>query len=185
MSRENNIAFVIFIIFAFCLFVTNAIDLFCKIIILIIIYLLLFTNLRQSGSDIRSNPDIENFDSYKNREQRIKDLNDSRGKTGHFYVDCHPCGRERILEDRKKTCTGDPSLSQSSQSSQLSRSYCRDTCKERQNESMSFFNNRYVDIDQTFCYNCLMDRTHNDRYFLKNYVYWPDIDDPVNGPPYR
>jgi hypothetical protein len=181
MNHENNLAlsfrqaFMIIIIFVLCLFITNVMDLFCIIIILIIIYFLLFAVTDQTKSDDRSNLDIENFDSYKNREQRIKDLNDSRGKTGNFYVDCHPCGRARILEDRKKVCTGD---------SNSSRSYCRDTCKERQNESMSFFNNRYIDTNQTFCYNCLLDSTHNDRYFLKNYVYWPDIDDPVNGPPY-
>ena len=174
MNHENNVALAIFIIFVLCLFVSNAIDLFCKIILLIIIYVLLFTEIDdQSESDNPSDLNVENFDSYKNREQRIKDLNDSRGKTGNFYVDCHLCGRARILEDRKKVCT-----------SCSNRSYCRDTCKEHQNESMSFFNDRYVDTDQTFCYNCLLDSTHNDRYFLKNYVYWPDVDDPVNGPPY-
>lgn len=174
MNYENNIALAIFIIFILCLFVSNAIDLFCKIILLVIIYVLLFTDI-VNLSDVQSDNllNVEGFDSYKNREQRIKDLNDSRGKTGNFYVACHPCGRERILEDRKKVCR-----------SCSNRSYCRDTCKEHQNESMSFFNKQYVDTDQIFCYNCLLDSVHNDRYFMKNYVYWPDVDDPVNGPPY-
>jgi hypothetical protein len=148
MAYGVSIDFILFLLTAFVLFV------------------LLFMNI--CDDDL-----LENFDSYKNREERIKDLNDSRGKTGNFYVKCHACGRKRILQDRKKICNRCSDTA-----------YCLDSCKEGQNEKMSFFNNKYIDKDQIFCYNCLMDNDHNNRYFLKNYVYWPSMKDPVNGPPY-
>ena len=154
--------------------IAESLDLRTQILFLAILYLMLIIDYCVDYCN-RSHHDgnIEGFDSFKNRAERIKDLNDSRGTTGNFYVECHGCGRDRILEDRKKTCN-----------SCTNENYCSVACKERENTSMSFFNKNYVDTDQIFCYNCLLDNDHNDRYFLKNYVYWPDTNDPVNGPPY-
>jgi len=161
---------ILFLFIAFTLYIFISDDNFTlKILLLIILCFILFVD-HSNNSHLKVS---EQFGSSISREDRIKKLNDSSGKTGNFYVKCHPCGRKRILEDRKKACR-----------KCYDRSYCSDPCTERKNETMSFFNNKYIDSNQISCYNCLMDDANNDRYFLKNYVYWPSIKDPVNGPPY-
>jgi hypothetical protein len=163
-----------------------------KITLLVFLYFILFVVYCNDDkkSRVLSDSETENFDSFKNREQRIKDLNDTRGKLGNFYVNCHPCGRKRILEERHKLHRDILNSSTSYTTSCTGSGYtkckgmCTGACKEREHETMSFFNNQYVDKDHIFCYNCLMDNVHNDRYLAKNYVYWPSISDPVNGPPH-
>lgn len=192
-NPKFKIILFIFITLILYVFITESVDTLVQITLLVILYFLLFVDHcnDNEGSCVFDPENTEGFDSYKNREERIKDLNDTRGKLGNFYVNCHSCGRKRILEERHKIqqdilrscqsyrtpCTGRGCASGC-------KGTCTGSCKEREHETMSFFNNKYVDKDQIFCYNCLMDNVHNDRYFTKNYVYWPTIRDPVNGPPY-
>ena len=121
----------------------------------------------------------ESFKVVKSCEKKniIDRLNDTRGKLGRFYVDCPPCGRARILEDRTNILK-----------EQLYRQKTKQKIYSQKhnepNKTMSFYNTKYVDKDKIFCYNCLMDNVDNEKHVIKNYVYWPSFEDPVNGPPY-
>lgn len=194
------------------LFINDTVDQLVKIILLVILYFMLFvdhcndneescafTETKEGFIDTNED-DNDNEDSNLipfERESRINKLNNTRGKLGNFYVNCHSCGRKRILEERHKLqsdvlrscqsyrtpCTG-RGVTNCGNSGNETKGTCTGSCMGREHETMSFFNNQYVDLNQIFCYNCLLDNVHNDRYFLKNYVYWPSISDPVNGPPY-
>lgn len=160
---------ILFFLIAFILYIfISHNDFTLKILLLIILFFILFVNHYNNSNSKVS----EHFGSSISREERIKKLNDSRGKTGNFYVECHKCGRQRILHDRKKISINC-----------YDRSYCADLCAKSKNETLSFYNNKYIDSNQISCYNCLMDNANNERYFVKNYVYWPNIKDRVNGPP--
>jgi hypothetical protein len=115
----------------------------------------------------------ESFEVIKSckRKNTIDKLNDTRGKLGRFYVECLPCGRARILEDRANLL-------------KEKQNYTYNLSQERKYETMSFYNTKYVDKNKIFCYNCLMDNPENEKHFIKNYVYWPSYEDPSNGPPY-
>jgi len=182
-NMKFKIILFMFIAMILYLFITEHVNTLVKITLLVILYFLLFVDQRSDNkkSDVFS--ETENFQSSNDREQRIKDLNDTRGTLGNFYVNCHSCGRKRILEERHKLQRDKLHSCQSYRTPCTGSGTCIGSCKAREHETMSFFNNQYVDKDQIFCYNCLMDNVHNDRYFTKNYVYWPDLTDPVNGPP--
>lgn len=185
ISTKYNLKFKIimfmFITMILYFFITESVDMIVKVTLLVILYFMLFVDHcnDNEGSCVFSCTDTESFDSLKTREQRIEELNDTRGKLGNFYVNCHSCGRKRILEERHKLRRDILNSRQSG----LYAGSCTGSCKDREHETMSFFNNQYVDKNQIFCYNCLMDNVHNDRYFTKNYVYWPNLNDSVNGPP--
>lgn len=195
---EFKILMFMLIVLILYLFIADAVNMSVQITLLIILYFMLYVdhcNASTNGNHCDKNNTFEEFDSYKNREERIRDLNETRGKLGNFYVNCHSCGRKRILEERHKlkqnilkNCQSYSTPCQGSDCKGTcqgtSRGTCQGTCQGREHETMSFFNNRYVDKNQIFCYNCLMDNVHNDRFFSKNYVYWPKTNDPVNGPPY-
>jgi exonuclease III len=110
----------------------------------------------------------------------IDKLNDTRGKLGRFHVDCLPCGRARILEDRADILKEQQKKKQNLHNQILHQEHNQ----ERKHETMSFYNTKYVDKNKIFCYNCLMDNPDNEKHFIKNYVYWPSFENPINGPPY-
>jgi len=143
-------------------------DLITILFILFILYLL-FLLFGQNNK--------ETFDSFKSRRERVDELNALRGTLGNFYVNCPPCGRKRIIQERLQRQSDELNKYML----EIDREKC--ACKNKYNQTMSYFNDKYTDKDQIFCYNCLMDNADSERYFIKNYVYWPDIDDPVNGPP--
>lgn len=156
-------------------------------ILIVILVISVFCILRHAN--VNSDNNSEHFDvtvgKNKNRRtERIKRLNDSRCCNGRFYVNCHACGRRRIIQElygnrHRRTGCG---------CNKDGKGFCSDVCKQRGEKTMSFYNDRYVDKDQIFCYNCLRDRyIPSDGVsftpFAKNYVYWPTLEDPVNGVP--
>lgn len=151
----------IFIILVLYLFVDKAIDIGIKIILIVMLYFIL---LSDRCYDAKNNC----HEGFGRSGDRIKALNKDRGMLGQFYVPCHKCGRERIIEEKKK-----------SRGSCLKHNegYCMDNCADRTKDTMSFYNEKYIDTDQIYCYNCLLDR--DTQLYQRNYKNFPY----VNGPP--
>lgn len=119
----------------------------------------------------------EPFYSLKTDDELIDEINASRGTLGTFYVDCPPCGRGRIIEDKEQKQQNDYDTYM--MVAKLSKYSCG---QKPSYKPMSYYS-RYIDNDVKPSYNGLMSNPDNERFFIKNYIYWPDIDDPVNGPP--
>jgi Ca2+/Na+ antiporter len=109
------------------------------------------------------------------RERRIRKLNATRGKTGQFYVPCHKCGRDRILQERRKMEL-DANLCPACLNNGI---YCLGRCIEPEGENMHFFNSKYIDVNATSCYDCILDK-EADKMLKTAYREFPT---PVNGPP--
>jgi hypothetical protein len=144
----------------------------------------------------------ETFESFESlRQKRIYNLNKDRGKLGNFYVQCHKCGRAGLLEEKEKSLQANEkkcfkfknysadSCPGSVTSIPGAKDSCTSTCEhcKEKNQTMSFFNKQYIDMDQAFCYNCLMDAQDKAKAYdvpyeanlLRNFNNFP----PVNGPP--
>lgn len=82
-----------------------------------------------------------------------ENINDNRGLLGNFYVDCHKCDRNRILDSdnnkQLRTCTKDKIYN--------------DT------EGMRYYS-KYIDMGNN-CYNCLIDN----RLITRNYKDLPSV----------
>ena len=118
------------------------------------------------------------------RQQEIRRLNNNRCTEGHFYVDCHSCGRDRVLDDKLDVT--------------IDRCLSLGMCPELREKKMSYFNTHYVDSNKIFSYggnlidvddkNIARIQTYGSNVYAKpydgTYVYWPRLKDPVNGPPY-
>jgi len=137
------------------------------LVLLLFIYILIAYLVKNYLFDDR----FEQFEQT-NRERRIRNQNKVRGTLGYFYVQCHGCGRDRIIQERgAKTCNCPLDGG---------RPYCLAGCKDRANMTMNFFNDKYVDTDHIYCYNCLMDDSEYwNRMSVRNYKDFPS----VNGPP--
>lgn len=171
-------------------------------LMLVIMYVLLLINFDDENNDVEDYINTQDNSFQTRRQQKIKELNDGRNTEGRFYVNCHKCGRDRILDDRFNNLKR-RELEQ--------KEMCIKPCTNTPEKSMSFYNENYVDSSKIFCYNCLIDedeknssriQTYGDPYAdfksfrirdLKGtyakpydslYVYWPTLNDPVNGPPY-
>lgn len=98
--------------------------------------------------------------NFNERFDKINNLNKTRGKLGKFLVDCDDC-------DNKKY--------------QYVDSYCKndmnDNLNNFKNSTMSFYNDKYIDKNVIYCYNCLLDNETN--LLMRNYKNFPYI----NGPP--
>lgn len=167
-------------------------------IILIFVFFRKYFESSDSNGDSEGKDDVDENDDYregfknygnytnysiKNHEQRIADTNNRRNNEGRFYVNCHACGRERVMQELYGKDTR-PKKNNDSQNK-----YCIDDCGFRSNNTMSFYNNNYVDSDNIFCYNCLLDNYFPPDNvtmtpFAKNHIYWPSLEDPNNGVPY-
>lgn len=169
------------------LFIKDEIDTSTKIFLLLVLYFLLLADYCNSIHNTYSKEGVkEGFidadddyavdQSLTRREKRIQALNATRGMDGNFYVQCHKCGRGRLLEDRqqkelaKNLCPG--CLSGVSKDG-----FCLGNCKQKEHQTMSFFNKQYIDTDQIDCYDCLLDR--HAQLTIRNIMDFP----PVNGPP--
>jgi hypothetical protein len=68
------------------------------------------------------------------------------------------------------------------------REMCVSPCVAGTEKKMSFFNDNFVDSSKVYCYNCLIDSKEKNKAYAPDYggtyIYWPDLADPVNGPPY-
>lgn len=133
---------------------------------------------------------VEDFNSVEEtltpRQKRLNFLNKDRGKLGRFLVNCGRCGRQGILDKIAEVSKSSPDCpyaldwynddQYNGDENQGSANRCPG-CPKRCNQTMSFFNNKYIDTAQTFCYNCLLDTdTH---MLIRNYKDYPS----VNGPP--
>jgi hypothetical protein len=180
----------LFVLFVLYMFLKNEIDNATKIILLGSLFVVLYFDY--NSSDTTECTDKEGFistdgsnsDSDKepktNRQIKIDELNRNREFEGRFFVKCHGCGRDRILEDSRDI---------DRMMKQRSRRY--GPCRDVKHRSMSFYNENYIDSSKIFCYNCLIDQDDKRREAEPNYgdpessyVYWPRFEDPVNGPPY-
>lgn len=155
-------------------------DLTIFIIGLIIIYCIV-------NNSVREDFDVVQEEKLTPRQKRLNFLNKDRGKTKQFLVKCGRCGRQGILDNIAETMKNPPdcpySLGQyDSNQYNGDEMYgkaqsCYGCPDEKCNETMSFFNNKYIDTEQIFCYNCLLDTdTH---MLIRNYEDFPY----VNGPP--
>jgi hypothetical protein len=150
-------------------------DNICSVLLLCICILIAYL-VKQYLIDDR----FEQFEQT-NRERRIRNQNKVRGTLGDFYVQCHGCGRDRIIEERGAKNLGAQNFGKTCTSPLDSRRpYCLAGCKDRANLTMNFFNDQYVDTDHMYCYNCLMDDSEYwNRMSVRNYKDFPS----VNGPP--
>lgn len=140
------------------IFITSVVNVSIKFSLVFILLLLISMNCKINTQ--------ENFGRTNND---VCESNKLRGQLGNFYVDCHKCGRERLIqekEDLNKECDYNNE-----------GNYCKSNCKDKINNSMSFYNNAYIDKNQINCYNCLLDED-SQKYMrnMKNFPY-------VNGPP--
>src|SRR5271154_3401274 len=106
----------------------------------------------ETEEGFRNYGNYQNY-SMKSRAQKIHDFNERRCDEGRFYVNCHACGRERVVQE----LYGEkPKCNMCKYGTNPTKKYCIDDCKIRANDTMSFYNKNYIDTDQIFCYNCLL-----------------------------
>lgn len=163
-------------------------------LILVSVLILIIIISTRNKCDKESYKNYGNYQNYsiKTREEKIDDTNERRCNEGRFYVNCHSCGRKRVIEELygRKPKTGCDMMD--NENKKCNSKFCKEdcpSCKNRFNNTMSFYNDNYVDTDQIFCYNCLLDRYFppdgvTKTPFAKNYIYWPSLEDPNNGVPY-
>ncbi len=89
---------------------------------------------------------------------------------GQFYVDCPKCGRARVIQEKDNLHkTGDI---------YGNPTFCLHGCKDGiNNDTVSVYNDKYIDKDQVFCYGCPLD--NETKAFYRNYMNFPYD----NGPP--
>lgn len=137
-------------------FINNSMDIITKIIIILLLHSILY-------SDYYSDYYNEYFGNTINTtsNHQIQELNKDRGTLGNFYVNCHKCGRDRILEDKQN----------------IKQHVCISNANQHKIEdSMSYDNNKYIS-NENQCYNCLLD--NNNLISIRNYKDFPY----VNGSP--
>src|SRR5579872_5115050 len=121
LSFNFKIVLLFYIIFLFYLYIGNYIDNYAMLILFIFFLIMLYiiassdTNIdKEDKMDKFANTDVDavidnvlldptQLDMNKdmtNKQRVIKELNDGRYTEGRFYVDCHQCGRARLLDDR-------------------------------------------------------------------------------------
>lgn len=115
----------------------------------------------------------ENYSNYgddtklSNRQKTIHLLNKQRGELGRFKIDCDSCTTTFMNELTK-----------------LPK-------KSTDKKTMSFFNTKYVEIPQTYCYNCIIDADSKNKESIQTYgsssihTYKKLLNDPINGPPMK
>jgi len=140
---------IIFIITIFLLlyFFNNDTNIITKIIIVLLLHAILYSDCY-----------AEYFDNVLGTTH--EELNNNRGLLGNFYVDCHKCGRERTLND----------MTYNYKCNNLTEY----TKKHNIEDSMSYHNNKYIDMKNQ-CYNCILKNTSLTRNY-KDFPY-------VNGTP--
>jgi hypothetical protein len=153
-----------FIILVLYLFLDKNMDNGLKIILVVMLYFILLADrCYDSGVDYR-----DSHEGFGRSGDRIAALNKNRGQLGQFYVQCNKCGRDRIVEEKRKS---------KKQHMVQNKGYCMNGCKDTVGNTMSFYNKKYIDTDQIFCYNCLLDK--DSHQYVRNYRNFPY----VNGPP--
>lgn len=108
--------------------------------------------------------------------QRVNDrLIKNRNTEGRFYVDCPNCDNTNIFTNTIVDTNVNTKID-------------TDIIIDKKRKTMSFFNDNYVDDSKIFCYNCLIDSKDKNLAYEQDYggtyIYWPDFENPVNGPPY-
>lgn len=176
-SYESNIISYVaiwFIIYIICYFINPNNKMIIVIVWSVIIFHIVFPYISNKcfKCQYSKNEMFDENSTYPNRitrDKRLYDLNRDRGFTGRFYVKCHDCDRNRAIEEKKRHESPSPHKNL----------YCMTKCCDRTktNDTMSFYNNKYIDTDKIFCYNCLGDdKTHK---LVRNFRTFPAI----NGPP--
>lgn len=120
-------------------FFNNDTHLITKIISVLVLHAILYSDCY-----------AEYFDNVVGKTP--EELNTNRGLLGTFYVDCHKCGRDRILEDNNKQI----------------RKF-KQNKKHDITDSMSYYNDKYIDMKNQ-CYNCLLNNTSLKRNY-KDYLH--------------
>jgi hypothetical protein len=169
------------------LFAIGTISNITKALMLIFLYIMLYMDynmdIRHKNTEgyhnMNNNTDNNTDNNMSKRQKKVIELNNGRNTEGRFYVNCHGCGRDRIMDDR---------LNDRINKQFKKRDMCSRPCTEGSERKMSFFNDKYVDSSKIFCYNPLIEEDEKNRAYEQDYgggyVYWPDLSDPVNGPPY-
>lgn len=135
---------------------------------------------------------LEGFD----RTDRLNWLNKDIGKLGQFYVNCKGCGRKKIIQEqihrplRYRSFGADSCpiqnnyLRENKDSSRYCvqdcvRDYVQDCSDNIGRDTVSLWNDDYIDTDQIFCYNCALDLKTKVLQEAKTYRELP----ASNGPP--
>lgn len=96
------------------------------------------------------------------RQKTIHLLNSQRGEYGRFKVDCDSCDRSNEYFNTESSIQ-----------------------KECDKNTMSFFNDKYVETSQIYCYNCLISANDKNKEAIQTYgstyVYDASLNDPNNG----
>jgi len=213
-----KIAIALYLPIILYVFSQDAISMNVKLCVILFFYVMLYIDYL-NNTPFDKKPIIEKFCSMNSdlnrdlpmtrRQKEIKKLNNNRCTEGRFYVDCHSCGRKRVLDDML-----DYNIDIHRQ---YDRQICMSPCSKGTDKKMSFFNSHYVDSDKIFSYDsniidsneknkeriqtyglvdskstkafkqsklCLNGKDVYEKKYDGTYVYWPTLDNPVNGPPY-
>lgn len=175
IKKITLIILVLIVCFSIC---SDLIMGICLVIISLIIYDALFATNNENFDDVS--------DKISTRQRHLNFLNKDRGKIGHFLVNCGRCGRQGILDKISEVSKSSPDCpyatdqyngGQYNGDEMNGKAQSCNGCNHKCNDTMSFFNNKYIDTKQIFCYNCLLDTdTH---MLIRNYQDFPS----VNGPP--
>ena len=112
-----------------------------------------FSPLNMPG-DLTKNIFISaNCNNYCSR--KIKELNEHRNTEGRFYVDCHKCGRDKILED----------MINNQRTVYLKSNKTPHTpCTHGREKTMSYYNEKFVDSSKIFYHNYNINSAKNTSY---------------------
>lgn len=146
----------IFVVVVLFLYVDETISDSYKAILILILFLLF-------ACEYYCNKVNNYVERFGRSGDRITKLNNTRGTLGNFHVACHKCGRSRIIDEKIKM--------------NHVKHHVKHNIKNKTNGTMSFYNKKYIDTDQIYCYNCLLDT--DTQSYLRNHNNFPYI----NGPP--
>jgi hypothetical protein len=203
---EFKIVLALYLVIILYIFSNNDVDMSVKLCFLLIFYAMLYIDYKiDNRTDNYENQHMQNNETFKNtynntyndqpmthRQMKIKELNNNRCSEGRFFVNCPSCGRNRILDDKMDKI--DNKINNVIRKCK----FCTRPCIKDIEKKMSFFNQHYIDSDKIFSYaGNLIDADEKNASFVqsfgrhpyelpynRSYVYWPSLDDPVNGPPY-
>ena len=184
MDNECNTSFkvvlTLYIALTLYLFAKDSVSTSMKFGLLLFLYIALYMDYKMDKLDkSMSGEHFTSDDGLTRRQRKIKELNDNRNTEGRFYVNCHSCGRDRVLDDKFNNLR---------RRYMRSREMCMSPCTVSREKTMGYFNEKFVDSSKIFCYNCLIDSDEKNRAYEQDYggsyLYWPTLEDPVNGPPH-
>lgn len=171
-------------------------------VLLFVLYVMVYMKqLRSQTLYIRHNTDNTNdIEGFNNSKRLIDSINDQRGKVGDLYVKCEPCNRKaKLLESNPyKRCPNNCNCNtcnsncNNKKMDKVFERYHRekvhpiflngkcDSCRDNiARDTVSIWNDDYIDKTEVFCYNCLSDsdlNKWNEEMIIRELP-------AINGPP--